>query len=1611
LLAGTQEPAGWQPVPGYGGATTFRAGTMAVTGKLVTGAGGGVLVLATGFYDGKIYIGQWNADGSWGDWALVPGAPSGALSVSLAWMSGGAIQFVANTSAGLYHTLLPAGGKWTDVNWAIVPGAGTPAYPAWQLPVSIAATPSGDAQLVGVSGNSVVHSIRSFANGSWQDWRVIGAPQSVPQLAACIACFLPDGTTRVLARAQGPVQLVSSDVRQFCGVWNLPDLPHKFPQGDAGCVYLNGDGEIVTGYLTPDLQPQSGVGSPRFTHFPTSGLEFDSAISWQDADGTLHVYANAGGDLRILHQTGWQRFTLGDWDRLMPAWTQAEAVKSAPDGEITPLNVTTTVAVGLQSGVVNFWLDAYPDYKPSELVQGSGVAEEEAFSFLTQDFTSTTWVNDTVRLPSGLAPHIVSRYVADATLLDTNDAPMPGRTITVSAPELTEVHLDGVSYLVGPGKNATATTNSMGKVTVSVRADSLAAPSVILGTDGLAGVTIDFGASVNNYLAGTGTLPSQQGTFTAATLQNATCTDADGNKTPLVSDWGNAPVTAEQTVSHCQAVYAMAAGNGTTQLTAMIDGFAEPQPIVGYVIQKWDPSRPSYQVFRTQEELDAYRAYRNSHPAYGGFWDDFVNWAGDVWEGIKTAATKVAEVIVETVVEIAIWIGEAIVSLGEMIINAVEQAIRAVEAVFQMIVDAINRLIDWLKALFSFHDIWQTKKAIESGMKTLIGLGVSTIEKFANVSSGFFQQKEADVIALFTELKAQYGGNSVGDFQNKAPQLQDSTGNQVDKTAVTDNPQANWMLNQTHGAVTRQLSAGRELAFSAPGQSATDLIAAIVAAFTGIGTDLDNSGAISDLMTAGADLGQAIASLFDPSAGPSGSMVALLDLLEHLALAALKALDAIVQAMGSLAGTVRNGLYPADGSPGIMDTPLGVPFLDTLYGWFQDVAGVPANEREANLTFGSCGTLVLAFFSTIIYKLINGVDNPPFPDGTFPQLDMPTWHPDFDADAQATMSAQTAINLQIYSNVFGVLGTGMEGIADLIAYGQAAGASPTLPWIQAFFAMFYTFADVFTWMLGNVPEVTGSGWDDAAWAGAFASGSAITVCEFAAIFYYRSISAVDQATSSAFLRYAKINRVLMGPVVSGLLGGTALFCEAASCAVSGTNPYLTAQYVTGMIPETIQVFRKLAPNSLLLAGGIGIADLLLNGASTIMGLVASFWEGQNKPVITTTSLPAAVPGLDYTKGGTVATGLAATGGDKPWNSPIRNWGPAPGTSLPPGLNLDPSTGVITGAVQGTATSYTFQVQCSDSYNVSQYSAPQKITLTVAPVEAANIAPGTTDKQPVSMNVFVGTTNNPYNPNPDITVKATDSSGAPVQYAQVRFSLPADSATFLPQDGSGPLNGSSDAYVYTDNQGLATAPAFTTSGVVGKYVMQAGIQGQTTTDASGQPVINYLVGPVTAAVITNLETNVTSLDPAPTSTGQHTWAGTVSTAVSPPRSVPGGVFPNQLIAIAKVGSALAENVVIVFSAPADDPKYGSYGVFQRNGSSTRVAVTNAKGEANAGLFSGENVNTDSSRQRPDFPVDFTITAQISGVSTPQAAFTMEYDSAGQNGSATQTRAQWRTDRAS
>lgn len=70
-----------------------------------------------------------------------------------------------------------------------------------------------------------------------------------------------------------------------------------------------------------------------------------------------------------------------------------------------------------------------------------------------------------------------------------------------------------------------------------------------------------------------------------------------------------------------------------------------------------------------------------------------------------------------------------------------------------------------------------------------------------------------------------------------------------------------------------------------------------------------------------------------------------------------------------------------DGLEALLTTSIDLPLLGTLWKWMADAAGYPDDDE---FTVGALVALVAAFPCTIVYKLIEGVDNEPFPSGALP---------------------------------------------------------------------------------------------------------------------------------------------------------------------------------------------------------------------------------------------------------------------------------------------------------------------------------------------------------------------------------------------------------------------------------------------------------------------------------------------------------------------------------------------------------------------------------------------------------------------------------------------------
>jgi hypothetical protein len=841
----------------------------------------------------------------------------------------------------------------------------------------------------------------------------------------------------------------------FCGTWNVPALPHSDQQSDIGYVVLTPAGELQFRYVQGKDKNYNVLAS-------TVTTPFAEASVWQDADGLMHVF---GADrpppspdyvrtLYVLHQTGWE-IPPTSVVSCGPTWATA----------VTEEGPETTVIVGVRSGIYSYALDPYPDYKPTALTEGSDTGLAEAYGLFTQDVTTDRWATEYIRVFPPLSDKDlvrVNRYCADVTLLNNVGAPMPEYPVIITADTLTEINVDTQSFQVGPGKSVSLPTNHFGRLCIGVNADDLNPPVVHVNCDGLeAGALIDFSSPVGNYLAGTSPLPSQTGPLSVEVLDHAQTTDTAGLTHDLMNDvWRQYSADAKAVfVDNIHNMYALAQGL-TPKVT--LDGYDEPQEVAGYVFQTWDTSRPAFQIFHTEEELAAYRAYRDGHPEYGGLWEQFADFAWDVWEGIKTGAARVKEFFVNTgekFVEIAIKVGNYLISLGERVVETFEEAAQAVAAGFQMVADTVVRVVEWLKTLFSLSDVWDTKVALEKGLSNSIDMFESTLDHLPELASGWFAAQRETVDTVIDMLEQQYPDTRLGDFTNKAPAAQAPTGIGLNRQELST-PQANWFLNRIVALVgdlpiTHEPSPFMERL----ADPLDDFFSSIVpsAAFGKfIEAFRNTAGELYELFTS-----------LTPGSASGYEYVRLLELIREMLDDLLNALDAMVDSLlkfakDAIAGSIKTLLK--------QPIPGGLGLVDDLYQWVWKQAR--PNETPQTVTLGGLIALIAAFPVTTVYKLANGVGDAPFPGGEFPDFPSPPWGPDSGAAVEWT--SEDALYTQCTMLAHTVLAPFASVVSDLaVPWSAGVGKGQAWPWLG-------NILNGVTGVLGiiqSAPPVGGAPWD------------------------------------------------------------------------------------------------------------------------------------------------------------------------------------------------------------------------------------------------------------------------------------------------------------------------------------------------------------------------------------------------------------------------------------------------------------------------------------------------------------------------------------------------------
>jgi hypothetical protein len=877
-----------------------------------------------------------DGDSGWVLNRLRDGLP--AVEVAVGVQLGGAVHAFWQDGEATHHSQLSPEGVWSAPERLPLAADLAVAYAPNRTLVLYGRTPSGDLltvhqpSLVDPAWRSTVVAL-SGALSNARPSLVLTGPTSWTLAAAVQAeMALYTGQLGESTPASGPKRVTTPEpVREL--------VYGHYRQGSVLFMFIDHKGALAGSVgTTADVR--------RFFDIPNSQLVTAAVVP--DPAGLLNAYGlDDLGRLWILHQKAWDSTGGPVFAPLIPM-----------DAGLTSISVNT--APGAAAEV--FGVDG-------------GVG---ALRLLNQDPQTRTWSTGPVQESGGQGRvYRVPRYRCEVRLLDDNGNPVAGREVAVGAESAVQLWTGGRIVPATATRPATLTTNVFGRLSMSVLATTVHTPQLTLAADGLVEpLRIAPNQAVQDYLAGTGDLPGLP-RFDAATLREAKV--GDEWLAPALHE-KDPPLSAEDAVDGVRHTIAVgqAIQRGEDPMVALTR--LGNRPIAGFALDLRDRKRAGFRTFRTTEEVHEHLRNTAGPDGVEGFWDDVAAFIDDVWHGIERGAIALRGFVVDLAnrtVSLAVQIGRDLVELSAVVIRGVKDAISVVHGILNVIGAAAAKVIEFLKALFSWNDIWDTKTALEEALtKTGPYLKEQIAEHGTAIVDEFFAGLRKKVTQGFDDVRGLYQlGTTFDDLAGSAPAI--GAGNRQARRArrpgrpVTalgafdpaslDTAHNNWFLDK----VLSYLGPGSPLPLI------SDLsrpIADLQAAVHGARNELDK--AIGDFQR------DFLALLARPDEFGKLLVKTFLDLAEHVALAALAFADGVVKALLDTASLVAGTL------DALWHTPVPVPPIVTLVEFIARAAHPSANPPV--LTVGGLFCTIAAVPMTLAYKAAHGVHAQLFPGGRLP---------------------------------------------------------------------------------------------------------------------------------------------------------------------------------------------------------------------------------------------------------------------------------------------------------------------------------------------------------------------------------------------------------------------------------------------------------------------------------------------------------------------------------------------------------------------------------------------------------------------------------------------------
>lgn len=549
---------------------------------------------------------------------------------------------------------------------------------------------------------------------------------------------------------------------------------------------------------------------------------------------------------------------------------------------------------------------------------------------LSEDPTSGALTDLVMLKPAGTntEPEYVTRYATELTVTDENSMPQPGVQISITSNEAIGIWVGREMYPVTPDQAVQLTTNQSGQITFAFFAQDLNTPVFYFSNPNLPGQpTIYPATNVNLYLKGVANaLPGHPqfdaaGTaLSAATMQTA-------------PDW-----TSNSSQSF---VPSTSSGNAAAAANAIVSSYSITPPYNGGPGQ-WSVAGSTTGALGSSS-----------------FWGDLCKFGHDIMHAIKKAVMTVETIAVDVekgVLTVTLALANGMKQLMNLVINTFEDIVSAVKTAFRFIERSVDEAIHWLKALFAWGDIVNTKRVLKAGLNGMMNQMSKNLTDssspyyaktifntywddnvkdkvkaaFNNISSIFAQGKSLSTISGGAPLPANSPVGQSGLYPNGASDAQTNNGTQT---------------NYVHNHVTNYANNGGTFPQS---QGNSDLSTL----YSNINQNLVQNNDFQPMETV-----KSLQSIFqNPKSFADVAMYDIITAMEDAVLAILDVIEAVVDTLIDLAGAALTSFQD------VLNKTIDIPVISWIY---KQISGDPLSLLDLICLIGAVPT-------TIVYKLLFG---------------------------------------------------------------------------------------------------------------------------------------------------------------------------------------------------------------------------------------------------------------------------------------------------------------------------------------------------------------------------------------------------------------------------------------------------------------------------------------------------------------------------------------------------------------------------------------------------------------------------------------------------------------